>query len=76
MLKIVLRDGRSLAFREYGRAIGFPIIFTHGNLNSRLFEAAWTKTAAQAEAAGARLVAVDRPGYGGSSLHAARSYSR
>ena len=74
VLKLVLRDGRTLAWREYGLASGFPVIFTHGNLNSRLFEPAWEQSRAQAEAAGARVYAVDRPGYGASSVHLRRSY--
>ena len=59
-----LRDGRSLAWRMYGAENGFPIVFFHGNLNSRLFEPAWDATQAATEAAGARVIAVDRPGYG------------
>ena len=42
--QVRLRDGRALALREYGSAIGLPIIFTHGNLNSRLFEPVWDLT--------------------------------
>jgi hypothetical protein len=33
--KLVLRDGRQLAWREYGAESGYPVVFTHGNLNSR-----------------------------------------
>jgi hypothetical protein len=35
---MLLRDGRKLAWRTYGRALdrgGFPVVFMHGNLNSR-----------------------------------------
>ena len=70
--KMVLRDGRQLAWREYGK--GFPIVFAHGNLNSSLLEPAWQKTARQAENAGARVLALDRPGYGLTSPHTNRTY--
>jgi len=75
--KVVLRDGRILAWRAYGRPLsegGFPVIFTHGNLNSRAFAPAWGKSAALAEEAGACVLAVDRPGYGASSFHRGRTY--
>jgi pimeloyl-ACP methyl ester carboxylesterase len=68
-----LRDGRQLAWRAYGA--GYPVLFAGGNLNSRLFAPAWGASEAQAAAAGARVVAVDRPGYGASSAHAGRSYA-
>jgi pimeloyl-ACP methyl ester carboxylesterase len=74
-MRVLLRDGRNLSFREYGLGSGFPIIFTHGNLNSSKYMPSWAKTQAQTEAAGARLIAVDRPGVGGSSIHTGRSYS-
>ena len=38
-----------LAWREYGNAAGFPVLFFHGNLDSRLFEPAWDKTLTQAQ---------------------------
>lgn len=71
---VELLDGRSLAFREYGDASGVPIIFYHGNLSSRLFMPSWDETHEAAVAAGARVIAVDRPGYGRSSLHCGRAY--
>merc|ERR1740117_1501302 len=72
--RMLLADGRRLAWREYGNAAGFPILFFHGNLNSRLFEPAWDKTQAQTLQAGARVIAVDRPGYGESDFLPARTY--
>lgn len=69
-----LVDGRTLAYRQYGVPDGFPVFFFHGNLNSRLFEPAWEKTEAQTVAAGARVIAVDRPGYGLSSFLPTRTY--
>lgn len=75
-LRVVLRDGRQLAWRTYGdQTGGFPVIFAHGNLNSRLFEPSWEKTVAQTLGAGAHVIALDRPGYGESSAHKGRTYS-
>ena len=54
---LTLRCGRRLAWREYGNPSGFPILFMHGNLNSRLFEPAWAKTQSETSAAGARVIA-------------------
>jgi len=66
--RMVLRDGRRLAWREYGLADGFPIVFSHGNLNSRLFAPSWDMTDAITKKTGVRLIAVDRPGYGDSDF--------
>ena len=71
---IRLRDGRRLAWREYGNVSGVPIIFCHGNLNSRLFEPSWGATEEQTASADARVIAVDRPGYGASDFLCGRSY--
>lgn len=71
-----LRDGRRLAYREYGDVRGgFPVLFFHGNLGSRVYAAAWDKEAAETVAAGARVIAIDRPGVGGSDPHPARTYA-
>ena len=73
--RLALADGRTMAWREYGRDYGkqdndgWSVIFFHGNLNSRLFSACWgDKTSEIAKNAGVRVIAVDRPGYGASSL--------
>jgi pimeloyl-ACP methyl ester carboxylesterase len=69
-----LRDGRKLAFREYGQ--GFPVVFLHGNLNSRLFAPSWGKTEEETAAAGCcRVIAVDRPGYGDSCFQPGRQHA-
>ncbi|CAM9305450.1 unnamed protein product [Ectocarpus fasciculatus] len=73
-LSITLADGRRLAWREYGALSGYPVIFLHGNLNSRLFQPMWAATEAKSEAAGARVIAIDLPGYGESTYHPDRSY--
>ena len=74
-LSLTLADGRRLAWREYGRPTGIPVFFLHGNLNSRLFQAMWSATEEKTEAAGARVIAIDRPGYGESTFNSAASYS-
>jgi len=53
---ITLRDGRTLAYREYGRAEGRPLVYCHGFPGSRL-EAALAGDGAARE--GIRLIAVD-----------------
>lgn len=58
-------DGRSLCFREYGAPGGDPVFYFHGWPGSRLDFAANDTAAA---AAGLRVIAVDRPGMGGSDL--------
>ncbi len=58
-----LKDGRRLCYSEYGALDGYPVLYNHGFPGSRL-EAQLLDTAAKN--VGARLVAVDRPGYGGS----------
>jgi pimeloyl-ACP methyl ester carboxylesterase len=58
-----LRDGRRLAYCEYGAAGGVPVFFFHGWPGSRLDFAPNHESAASA---GVRVVSVDRPGIGGS----------
>jgi pimeloyl-ACP methyl ester carboxylesterase len=67
-----LRDGRTLAWSEAGDPQGRPVLFFHGCPDTR--RAAWSGDAA-ARAAGIRLVAANRPGYG-ASTPAAPSYPR
>ena len=45
-------------------------------MNSRLFQPVWTDTQELTAAAGARLIAVDRPGYGFSTFQQERTYAR
>ena len=73
--KLLLSSGRQLAFRRYGKPGGRPVIFAHGNLNSRLFEPAWNQTESLTAAAGANVIAVDRPGVGLSDLNDPHSNS-
>ena len=66
---LTLKDGRAISYREYGDLEGgYPVLFFHGNMNSRMFWPAWEKTLDQTVDAGARVIALDRPGYGKTSL--------
>jgi pimeloyl-ACP methyl ester carboxylesterase len=58
-----LPDGRRLAYAEYGAPDGAPVLYFHGFPSSRR-EAGLMH--ADALAAGARIIAPDRPGYGDS----------
>ena len=72
---IALPDGRKVSYREYGKVPdGFPILFLHGNVSSRLFEPVYEQTDAETIAAGARVIAFDRPGIGGSDPHTRRRW--
>jgi len=58
-----LPDGRTLAYAEFGDPAGRPAFYFHGFPGSRL-EGALVHAPAARE--GVRVLAVDRPGYGGS----------
>ena len=66
---ITLRDGRQLAYAEYGDPQAKPIFFFHGTPGSRLFH---HPDASIATSAGARIIAVDRPGFGRSDFKPGR----
>eukprot|EP00040_Diaphanoeca_grandis_P026639 m.149586 g.149586 ORF g.149586 m.149586 type:complete len:304 (-) comp30669_c0_seq1:138-1049(-) len=70
---MLLADGRTLGWREYGDADGHPIIFNHGNMNSRLFSPCWDKSDEVTTKAAVRVIAVERPGVGLSTTHAQRT---
>jgi len=59
-----LDDERRLAYAEYGRSDGAPVVFLHGTPGSRRL-GALLETAARER--GVRVLALDRPGYGRSS---------
>lgn len=58
---VSLGDGHRMACREYGDADGVPVLFLHGIPGSRLLGALFDD---EAESAGVRLLAFDRPGFG------------
>jgi pimeloyl-ACP methyl ester carboxylesterase len=67
--QITLRDGRRLAYAEYGDPQGRPLLYFHGFPSSRL-EAALTDEAAAG--LGIRAIAPDRPGIGLSDFQPGR----
>ena len=66
-----LKDGRLLAFEQYGTENGIPVIHQHGFGDSRLARHPDNKLTIEA---GVRLITVDRPGYGESSPHPGRTF--
>jgi len=66
---VALRDGRVLAYEEYGDPGGFPVLSCHGGLSSRL-DAAPAHQAAVTKAI--RLISPDRPGIGLSTYQPGR----
>jgi pimeloyl-ACP methyl ester carboxylesterase len=63
-------DGRSLAVVEAGDEAGPAVVLNHGTPGSRLL---WRELIEDAMAQGLRLIAYDRPGYGGSDPHPGRT---
>jgi pimeloyl-ACP methyl ester carboxylesterase len=66
---VTLRDGRSVAFAEWGPMDGRPVVLLHGMPGSRLL----CPDADATERAGVRLITIDRPGYGLSTPHPGRT---
>lgn len=64
-----LRDGRALAYAEWGPADGRPVLHLHGVPDGRF---SWGGGSACKDR-GVRLIAVDRPGVGGSDPKPGRS---
>jgi pimeloyl-ACP methyl ester carboxylesterase len=60
-----LKNGRDLAFCEYGRADGTPVFFFHGWPSSRTMAQLTEKSA---HALGVRIISADRPGIRDSSF--------
>jgi pimeloyl-ACP methyl ester carboxylesterase len=65
----MLRDGRRLAFAEWGAPDGKPVFLFHGRPGSRLLCPDVDAT----DAADVRLITVDRPGYGRSEPRPGRT---
>jgi pimeloyl-ACP methyl ester carboxylesterase len=63
-------DGRTLAVDEHGRTDGPVVLGHHGTPGSRTLDRSELEAA---DALGLRLLAYDRPGYGGSSPRTGRS---
>lgn len=65
-----LRDGRALGYAEYGDPAGSPVLFFHGTPGSRLQR---HPDASIARELGARIITIDRPGYGLSDFQPKRT---
>jgi pimeloyl-ACP methyl ester carboxylesterase len=65
---VELRDGRALGYEQWGRGDGVPILGFGGTTMSRLAHLGDEAP----EAAGVRLILVDRPGYGLSDFQPSR----
>ena len=63
-------DGRTLAVLEAGDESGHTVVASHGTPGSGLL---WRGLIEDVEARGIRLLAYDRPGYGGSDPHPGRT---
>lgn len=67
---LTLSDGRSLAWVEYGPTDGRPVLYLHGG-NDCGIEAGWFADSLD----GIRIVAPDRPGFGGSTMQPGRRFA-
>jgi pimeloyl-ACP methyl ester carboxylesterase len=63
---VTLRDGRRLAYTEFGSADGKPVLYCHGNPGSRLDLGLFDEEVMKQY--GLRMIAPDRPGIGESDF--------
>jgi pimeloyl-ACP methyl ester carboxylesterase len=63
---LTLPDGRKLAYAEYGQPDGYPVLYFHGNLSSRLEPLMIGDEIIRQY--GLRIIAPDRPGMGQSDF--------
>jgi pimeloyl-ACP methyl ester carboxylesterase len=69
MESVLTRDGRQLTYSEFGSPHGAPVFLLHGTPGSRMGpRPRWQVL----HWLGVRLIAYDRPGYGGSDRHQGR----
>lgn len=66
----ILPDGRKLGYAQYGSPTGRAILYQHGLPGSRKEAAAYHDLAVVLNA---RIIAIERPGYGWSSPHPTRT---
>ena len=69
-LTVSTEDGRKIRITEVGQSGGVPVLVLRGTPQSRLLYDAWVR---DAESRGIRLIAYERPGYGGSTPHPGRT---
>ena len=67
---ISTEDGRRIRINEAGQPEGVPVLVLRGTPQSRLLYDAWIH---DAKSRGIRLIAYERPGYGGSTAHPGRT---
>jgi pimeloyl-ACP methyl ester carboxylesterase len=67
---LLLRDGRTLAYAQWGADDALPVLYLHGGLGSRLERHRDDETY---RTLGVRLITVDRPGHGLSSAQKNRT---
>jgi pimeloyl-ACP methyl ester carboxylesterase len=67
--RIRLPDGRAIAFAQYGNDGGTPVVFFQGTPSSRLMHPPEAVTREM----NARLIVIDRPGFGGSDASPGRT---
>lgn len=67
---VVLPDGRTLAYGEFGDPAGIPVFVFHGGVGSRGFGLLFDEAASEL---GVWIVSPDRPGYGQSDLQPDRT---
>lgn len=70
---VLLPDGRKLAYAEFGRPNGIPVLYFHGSPASRLEPLLLGDD--RLTRLGLRVIAPDRPGMGGSDFQAGRGFS-
>src|SRR5215470_6751608 len=68
--QVQLRDGRQVGYADYGRPEQTAVLWCHGGPGSRIEP---MNLAPIASEAGFRIVGIDRPGYGKSTLRPGRS---
>ena len=68
--RVVLRDGRSVGYLDFGSPGQPGVLWCHGGPGSRFEPQGLAKAAGDA---GLRLIGIDRPGYGTSTLQPGRS---
>jgi pimeloyl-ACP methyl ester carboxylesterase len=67
---VLLRDGRSVGYVDYGGPGRVPVLWCHGGPGSRFEPQGMVPAAGDA---GFRLIGIDRPGYGTSTLQPGRT---